>query len=126
MIKCEICDREIASIRSLANHLRYNHQDFSVKDYYDKFFKRDDKEGICRECGKETRFYSVTAGYSTFCSKQCANRNNDKNTKARLTKDSTLEYPEYRVLQVTEPQLIQQCGYGVWNCGYAVLTKSSE
>lgn len=85
MIKCEICDREITSIRSLANHLRYNHQDFSVKDYYDKFFKRDDKEGICRECGKETRFYSVTAGYSTFCSKQCANRNNDKNTKARQT-----------------------------------------
>jgi hypothetical protein len=53
-------------------------------------------------------------------------RYNGTTIKIDLSKDSILEYQEYRVLQVTEPQLIQQCGYGVWNCGYAVLTKSPE
>ena len=51
---------------------------------------------------------------------------NKETIKIDLTKDSILEYPEYRVLQITGPQLIQQYDYSVWNCGYAVLTKSPE
>lgn len=84
MVKCKICGREFASLKSLSNHLRYRHQDYTPKRYYDVFLKKDG-EGICEECGEDTRFYSVTGGYASFCCKQCANRNHDKNIKARQT-----------------------------------------
>lgn len=84
MVKCKICGREFASLKSVSNHVRYRHPDYTPKAYYDDFLKTNG-EGICKECGKETRFYSVVGGYAGFCCKQCANRNKDKNIKARQT-----------------------------------------
>jgi hypothetical protein len=43
--------------------------------YYIKFFKKDEKEGICKICGKNTCFKSVGSGYFETCSSRCATLN---------------------------------------------------
>lgn len=85
MEKCKICGKECSSIGSIATHIRYSHLDYDSKKYYDEFLKKNENEGICLECGKPTRFYSITGGYSTFCCPTCSNRNKEKNKKARET-----------------------------------------
>ena len=72
-MKCEICDREFESPRTLGIHISTTHR-MSKQKYYDKFLKRDKNEGKCLECGKETGFITLVKGYRMFCSRQCLNQ----------------------------------------------------
>lgn len=83
MEKCKICGKEFKSPRSVSTHLRHQHKDYTAKAYYDKFLKKNG-EGICKECGKETRFYNMTVGYAQFCSNECTLRSD-------LTKEKTIK-----------------------------------
>ena len=69
-IKCEICDREIA-VNAFTRHLRKEH-DLDQKDYYDKHLKKDG-EGLCKNCGKPTKFIKFTKGYRNCCCAECTN-----------------------------------------------------
>lgn len=74
-MECQICHEKFESNDSLqfysmlSGHFRTKHG-ISIKDYYDKFHKKDD-EGICLCCGKETDFKSFSKGYKKFCSRSC-------------------------------------------------------
>lgn len=72
-MKCEICDREFESLRTLGIHISTTHG-MSKQKYYDKFLKRDKNEGKCLECGKETDFITLVKGYRMFCSIKCLNQ----------------------------------------------------
>lgn len=72
-MKCEICDREFESPRTLGIHISTTHK-MSKQEYYDRFLKRDKNEGKCLECGKETGFVTLVKGYRIFCSRQCLNK----------------------------------------------------
>ena len=72
-MKCEICDRKFNNSRVLGIHISTTHK-MSKKDYYDKFLKRDENEGKCLECGKETGFVTLVKGYRIFCSVKCLNQ----------------------------------------------------
>lgn len=72
-MKCEICDRKFNNSRVLGIHISTTHE-MSKKDYYDKFLKRDENEGKCLECGKETGFITLVKGYRMFCSVKCLNQ----------------------------------------------------
>ena len=72
-MKCEICDRKFNNSRVLGIHISTTHE-MSKKDYYDKFLKRDENEGKCLECGKETGFVTLVKGYRIFCSVKCLNQ----------------------------------------------------
>ena len=72
-MKCEICKREFKNSRILGTHISTTHE-MSKKDYYDKFLKRDENEGKCLECGKETVFVTLVKGYRIFCSVKCLNQ----------------------------------------------------
>ena len=69
MIKCKICGREFKRHSDLGTHLKQTHK-LIAKEYYDEFFKQED-EGVCCICGKETRFLNVTEGYRKTCSQKC-------------------------------------------------------
>lgn len=71
-MKCEICDREFESPRTLGIHISTTHR-MSKQEYYDRFLKRDKNEGKCLECGKETGFVTLVKGYRIFCSRKCLN-----------------------------------------------------
>lgn len=51
---CFLCYK---GVNSIGNHLRWEHPGVSIKDYYDKFFKKED-EGICHHenCTNVTKF----------------------------------------------------------------------
>ena len=53
-------------------HLKKIHN-MSLKEYYDIYIKGEN-EGICLECGKETKFVSYKDGYNEFCSRECARK----------------------------------------------------
>jgi len=59
----------IISVRSFLKHILNKHN-LSEKEYYDLYLKQPD-EGLCKNCGKQTRFYSITRGYCSTCSLNC-------------------------------------------------------
>lgn len=69
-IKCEICGRELA-VNAFTRHLRKEH-DLDQKEYYNKYLKKDG-EGICKNCGKPTKFIKFTQGYRDCCCTSCTN-----------------------------------------------------
>ena len=69
-IKCEICGREMV-VNAFTRHLRKEH-DLDQKEYYDKYLKKEN-EGICKNCGKPTKFIKFTQGYRDCCCAECTN-----------------------------------------------------
>ena len=67
MEKCKICEIEFKSVTALLAHVAQRHK-LRSKDYYDKYIKQEG-EGVCHVCGKETRYKSFSNGYTKFC--QC-------------------------------------------------------
>lgn len=45
----------------------------SVQEYYDKFFKQEG-EGICKICGKPTKYNGINKGYGEYCSVECRHK----------------------------------------------------
>lgn len=72
-MKCEICSREFKNSRTLGIHISTTHK-MSKQEYYDSFLKKDENEGKCLECGKETGFVTLVKGYRIFCSVKCLNQ----------------------------------------------------
>ena len=68
---CAICQYGVDSIRSLMMHVTKKHAPLKSKDYYDQYVKGKN-EGICRICGKPTKFHTVVDGYRETCSHDCA------------------------------------------------------
>lgn len=83
--KCKICGKEIGN-KGLTSHFKNIHN-ISSKEYYDKYLKQEN-EGKCLECGKETKFIKFTKGYRSFCSTKCLNNNE---AVSKLKKESYLK-----------------------------------
>ncbi len=72
-VYCEICkkngiDKRFKHKHGLAKHISQKHTDIKIKDYYDKYFKKDD-EGICLVTGKQTNFINLVEGYFKYYGK---------------------------------------------------------
>jgi len=65
---CENCDALFKNIQTLSAHIKREH---IYKEYYDTWLK-EEGEGVCKCCGKETKFISFKKhGYRQTCSKSC-------------------------------------------------------
>jgi hypothetical protein len=87
-IKCEICKNKYEDYRSLGIHIVQFHghcNKDSKKEYYDKYLKKDPNEGICKTCGRETRFILLTKGYDKHCNPSCAKLDPEVEEKSRQT-----------------------------------------
>ena len=81
MMHCLLCDFKIDNNLKFTNHLKKFHN-ITYKDYYDLFFKKDN-DGICKTCGKETKFERNQ--YRQFCCVSCMRNNKDIQEKIRKT-----------------------------------------
>lgn len=81
-IKCEICGREFSDLKSLSIHISKAHN--SIQNYYDKYIKQSN-EGICKFCGKPTKFHGLRKGYARYCSTSCVNLDPDTQSKIKNT-----------------------------------------
>jgi len=72
-IQCELC-KESNSIykcktyKALSTHLRFIHPQTTIKEYYDKYLKKEN-EGICPITGKQTNFKNLREGYFVYKNK---------------------------------------------------------
>lgn len=81
---CKICNN---NVNIIGRHVKIH--GFSGKEYYDKYVKKSNNEGICLMCGKSTVFIGITYGYRKHCSNTCAQLNpktRDKYAKTCLKK----------------------------------------
>ncbi len=67
---CE-CGKECSS-KGFGGHLFSKHN-MRVNEYYDLYLKTAD-EGVCKFCGKPTKFNSISTGYRPYCSAACVSR----------------------------------------------------
>lgn len=63
-IICRICGQETNAL-GMPGHCKKH--GLNTKEYYDKFCK----EGVCKICGKPTKFGTITTGYNKTCSRKC-------------------------------------------------------
>lgn len=93
-ITCKICN---ATIKKLGNHLYQSHPDISFKTYYDTYLKQPN-DGICKICGKQTKFDTKRRHYLACCSKECNNKYVYQQTQKALIKkygvDNIFKSPE--------------------------------
>ena len=86
MFLCKICGN-VFNDNSKGSHLRRH--SLSSKEYYDTFLKKED-DGICKVCGKPTKWNKEGSYYSTYCSHKCAYKgNNKKRIETNLKKFGT-------------------------------------
>ena len=82
MLICQICNKECKNNIGLSSHIRSH--DIPSGGYYDKYLKKEN-EGICLECGKETKFINIQKGYRHYCSLKCSSNSNDIKIKKEKT-----------------------------------------
>ena len=74
VVNCKICGKEC---KQISKHIKNEHSEYTAESYYNTFCRSDIEEGLCKVCGKQTRFYNVASGYSNHCSQKCAVKNPD-------------------------------------------------
>lgn len=66
-MQCLICSENFDSTLKLSKHLKFKHE-LSAKQYYSNYIHN----GICKICGKPTRFVNLVDGFKMYCSTKCA------------------------------------------------------
>lgn len=66
--ECQICKEKFKTRQGLSKHLSQKHLEISMKEYYDKYFKKED-EGVCLVTGKNTNFKNLVEGYYKYVGK---------------------------------------------------------
>ena len=79
LVKCMICGRELHDV-GLGTHLKKHN--LKINEYYDKYLKTDPLEGICKVCGKPTKFRGINVGYSEYHS-SCVAKDSDVQKKKK-------------------------------------------
>ena len=92
MIKCIICKKECKSGAAFSKHIHSKHN-ITSKDYYDKYLKQEN-EGICLVCNKNTPFLSINKGYQKHCCAKCAQI--DPNVNNTFRNNNPQKNPEIR------------------------------
>lgn len=65
---CIICGFKAENLIGFSSHIHKHN--LTNKEYYDKYLKKPG-EGICKTCGKPTKFYRLRTGYTSHCCKEC-------------------------------------------------------
>lgn len=97
-LTCKLCNKEFKNQRGLSQHI-YQQHSITAKVYYDTYYKQND-EGLCLNCGKQTQFLNMTNGYRLYCCRKCTDTDVKKQNKTRQTfidkygVDSIFKIPE--------------------------------
>ena len=102
MEKCKICNNSFTTNRSLAVHIVRTHK-IAIEYYYLHYISKDGIKPKCPICDKEVKFKSITAGYLTFCSKQCINKSSIVREKIKAT--NLIKYGVEYAQQTTENRI---------------------
>lgn len=84
--KCQLCNdnRIYKSATSLLSHIQHHHKEYDCESYYRKFLLKPG-EGVCKTCGRTTKFRGLSRGYQTYCGNKCVWNDPDTIEKRRST-----------------------------------------
>jgi len=104
---CQICQKQFKTVNGLAAHLTNKSSSCytNVKDYYNKYIRKEG-EGICKICGKETHFVSLSKGYPYKTCRICNHKNLDKDKNLKRSKSLKASLKEKSKLISLRRQLI--------------------
>ena len=71
---CKICNKEFNSIHALSLHLKLHN--ISAEEYYKKYLLKPG-EGLCKVCGKPTKYHSLSKGFYTYCCNDCIGKDKE-------------------------------------------------
>lgn len=103
---CQICGKEV---KRIASHLRYSHLELSSKQYFDKYLK-EDGEGICALCGKDTTFSDINKRYHKYCSTKCSANSKEKQMKVKIAKKEKYGDPNYNNMKKNKETKLERHG----------------
>ena len=86
METCKICGKEV---KSIGPHI-YRAHNTSSEDYYLSYIGNN---GVCKCCGKQTSFDSLSRGYRTYCSCSCATKGNAEKAQQTCLERYGTKYP---------------------------------
>ena len=66
-------------------YIKDKYSDYSLSEGLYRFYNNITETPKCPTCGKDTKYGSITIGYSKYCSSKCANSNPDKKEKIKQT-----------------------------------------
>lgn len=73
LYECQVCHAaSFETVRGLSSHITKNHK-MDSRTYYDTHVKASG-EGVCKVCGKPTKFHTLADGYRECCSIKCGNK----------------------------------------------------
>lgn len=81
---CEICGFECESAKGFGLHIVKIHK-ISTETYYKQFLLKSETDGLCKTCGKQTKFRNLAFGYSSFCCSRCGTVNPETIEKLKAT-----------------------------------------
>jgi len=96
MFECKLCDKSGFRLHGLSTHIRLKHlNEISLKNYYDKYIKNE-HEGLCAICKKETIYHNFVQGYLKFCN-YCNKRYFRKQSKEYWIYNKKLSLEESKI-----------------------------
>jgi len=111
---CSICGKETTFYRwcdFYRCHLKVYHGDITEKQYYDKFYKKEN-EGKCLACGKETKFVGFLVGYRPYCSCKCTKATEESRKKLSDIKKKLFSNEESKRAVIEKTQKTNLLKYG--------------
>jgi len=90
---CEECNTLFHKKDKLAYHINKKHND--LKTYYDKWLK-EEGEGLCKICKKQTEFTGFKYYYNNCCSKECSKQYKISQTVLSNIKHFGVKYASQR------------------------------
>lgn len=100
VFECKKCGFKCGSMSILSQHIGKMHQDISKQEYYDRFCRISDSEGVCPTCGKPTKFKNIVSGYFEHCSGKC--RSNDPRVRDKYAATSMEHFGVVNVASLPE------------------------
>ena len=118
---CEECKKICISRIGLGHHINKNHD---IKQYHDKWIK-EEGEGFCKICKKETEFISLL-GYKNCCSDKCYKQYNKIRTEEQCLKKFGVKNNFQR--KECKEKSKQTClkNWGVKNCSVSKKIKKKK
>lgn len=112
MLQCKICNENFINYAGLGSHITRKHN-ITKSEYYLKYINSEIPK--CKNCGKLTTFINLCKGFSTFCSRKCANSNNDKLLTWKLNNIKKYGVENYAKTDECKEKIKQTCveKYGV-------------
>lgn len=83
-IRCELCKRNMKSLKGLKKHLSMAHPEIDRKEYYNAYLKPENESSQCPYCGKEKGFFDKGMFYWSTCG--------DKECVAKLNSEKVSEH----------------------------------